>query len=108
MHRARFYEPNAHRANLIVLTSAHATRVLFDPRPPAAMGADLVARGIEFVVAGVTHVIRAEREVVLSTNACPNSDLFCVFSRLASGSCVVMGMLLDREAADATAVRALR
>ena len=38
------------------------------------MGADLVARGIEFVVAGVTHVIHAEREVVLSASACPSSD----------------------------------
>ena len=30
-----YYEPNAHRANLVVLTGIHATRVPFDPpRPP--------------------------------------------------------------------------
>ena len=45
--------------------------MLFDPRAASAPEADLVARGVEFVVAGATHVVHAEREVVLSAGACP-------------------------------------
>ena len=44
--------------------------MLFDPRS-AEGSADLVARGVEFVVAGVKHVVHVEREVVLSAGAWP-------------------------------------
>ena len=49
------------RQNISVLVGAHATKVLFsDPN------GDLVATGVEFDVAGVRHVVNANKEVIIS------------------------------------------
>lgn len=55
-----FLRPAMRRANLTVLTRAHATRVLFEGRR---------AVGVEYRRAGTLHTARAGREVILSGGA---------------------------------------
>ncbi|HEX7888016.1 MAG TPA: choline dehydrogenase [Ramlibacter sp.] len=55
-----YLAPNRHRANLHVLTGAHATRVLFEGRR---------ATGVAFLQDGVERQVRARREVLLSAGA---------------------------------------
>jgi choline dehydrogenase-like flavoprotein len=58
---ARAYlAPNRARPNLRVITSAHATRVLFEGRR---------AVGVAYRQGGVEHVLRARAEVILSAGA---------------------------------------
>lgn len=45
-----------------VLTEANATRILFSE---SRVKGDLVASGVEFVHGGVSHVVNANKEVVL-------------------------------------------
>ena len=60
-----YFEPNAHRKNLVVLTGAEVTKVLFKPK-----GQDKktprIAEGVEFVSKGKTYKAYAKREVIVS------------------------------------------
>ena len=60
-----YFEPNANRKNLVVLTGAEATRVLFksggqDKKAPR------VAEAVEFVSKGNTYKVYAKKEVIVS------------------------------------------
>lgn len=55
-----FLHPVARRSNLMIVTGAFATRILFD---------GLRASGVEYESAGQKHVVRARREVILSAGA---------------------------------------
>ncbi|TFY61039.1 hypothetical protein EVG20_g7209 [Dentipellis fragilis] len=60
-----YYEPNVHKKNFVVITGAHATRVLLET------GADgeVVATGVEFIKDGEKVTARASREVILSAGS---------------------------------------
>ncbi|KAI9463510.1 alcohol oxidase [Russula earlei] len=59
-----YFEPNANRKNLVVLTGAEALKVLFKA---AAQGkAPRVAEAVEFVSGGHKYKVRAKREVIVS------------------------------------------
>ncbi|CDS82146.1 related to Glucose dehydrogenase [acceptor] precursor [Sporisorium scitamineum] len=59
-----YFAPNASRNNLKVITGAHASKILFaDARSP---NGDLVASGVEFVVDGQKHTVKARKQVVVS------------------------------------------
>ncbi|KAI9432683.1 alcohol oxidase [Lactarius indigo] len=60
-----YFEPNANRKNLVVLTSAEATKVLFKPRRKDKK-APRVAEGVEFVSNGNTYRVHAKKEVIVS------------------------------------------
>ena len=61
-----YLRPARGRANLVVRTGAHATRVLFDGRR---------ANGIEYLQDGARHTARARREVLLSAGAVNSPQL---------------------------------
>jgi len=64
---ARAYlEPNRHRPNLAVCTSARATRVVFEDRQ---------AVGLEYRQGGVARTARARREVILAAGALQSPQL---------------------------------
>lgn len=73
-----YYEPNAHRKNLVVLTQATATRVIFDDSAQP-----IVATGVEYIVEGVAHTAHASREVILSAGS--RSLLSALHSGLLNG-----------------------
>ena len=60
-----YFEPNAHRKNLVVLTGAEATKVLFRPKGQDKK-APRVAEAVEFVSKGKTYKLYAKREVIVS------------------------------------------
>ena len=55
-----YLTPNRHRANLLIETHAHATRIIFEGKR---------AVGIEFVQKGVKRSLRARHELILSSGA---------------------------------------
>jgi choline dehydrogenase len=55
-----YLHPARRRPNLVVITRAHATRILFDGRE---------ATGVEYLRDGTRHTARARREVVLAAGA---------------------------------------
>ncbi|KAA1467422.1 GMC oxidoreductase [Dentipellis sp. KUC8613] len=59
------YEPNIDKKNFVIITGAHATRVLLEP------GADgeVTAMGVEFVKDGETVMAKASREVILAAGS---------------------------------------
>jgi choline dehydrogenase len=61
-----FLHPLAGRANLTILSGAHATRVLFEGR---------YAKGVEFISAGRLRSVDAYREVILSAGAIQSPQL---------------------------------
>jgi choline dehydrogenase len=61
-----YLHPARRRANLTVLTHAHATRIVFEGRE---------ARGVEYLRGGERHVVRASREVVLAAGAINSPQL---------------------------------
>jgi len=61
-----FLAPARERPNLTVLTQAHATRILFEGRR---------AVGVEYRQAGATKLLRARREVLLSSGALQSPQL---------------------------------
>lgn len=61
-----YLAPNRHRANLQVITGAHATRILMDGRRAA---------GIEYRQGGELKQLKAAREVVLSAGALMSPQL---------------------------------
>jgi len=60
-----YFEPNANRKNLVVLTGAEATKVLFKPRGQDKK-APRVAEAVEFVSKGNTYKVHAKKEVIVS------------------------------------------
>jgi len=66
---AAFIHPNLGRSNLKVLTGAHTTRILFDERR---------AVGAEYIRDGRTTVVRARKEVVLSSGAFGSPQILMV------------------------------
>jgi choline dehydrogenase len=63
-----YLKPARRRANLSVLTGAHATRVIID-------AAQRQATGVEFIQNGQYQVLRARREVILSAGALQSPQL---------------------------------
>ncbi|RPA97277.1 alcohol oxidase [Choiromyces venosus 120613-1] len=61
-----YYKPNFSRENLVVLTSAQATKVLIE---------DCVAVGVEYLFDGKTHTAHASKEVILSAGAVVSPQL---------------------------------
>lgn len=57
-----YYEPNALRKNLLLVTGAQATKVVLEKADGF-----LEATGVEFVCEGVKHTANARKEVILST-----------------------------------------
>ncbi|KAF7427852.1 hypothetical protein PC9H_007068 [Pleurotus ostreatus] len=60
-----YYKPNRDKSNLIVVTGAYATRILFDPKESG----DLVAKAVEYHKDGEIHVAHATKEVILCTGS---------------------------------------
>ncbi|KAI0270555.1 hypothetical protein BC834DRAFT_967324 [Gloeopeniophorella convolvens] len=61
-----YFEPNVNRTNLVVLTGAEATKVLFRPRDESDKKAPRVAEAVEFVSEGKTYTVHAKKEVIIS------------------------------------------
>ena len=55
-----YYKPNAGRPNLMVLTGAFATKIVF-----AASRTPLVATGVSFTISGEAYTASARREVII-------------------------------------------
>ncbi|VDB94081.1 unnamed protein product [Peniophora sp. CBMAI 1063] len=55
-----YYQPNADRPNLQLLSGAHVTRVVLD-----LADGKYVAKGVEYLKDGQKHLVRAKREVIL-------------------------------------------
>ncbi|KAF8494421.1 alcohol oxidase [Russula emetica] len=61
-----YFEPNADRKNLVVLTGAEATKVLFKTVGTQNKKKPRVAEAVEFVSGGKKYKVKAKREVILS------------------------------------------
>lgn len=62
-----YFEPHANRKNLVVLTGAEATKILFKPKTDSEGGkAPRVAEAVEFVSGGQMYKVKAKREVIIS------------------------------------------
>ncbi|KZV80652.1 alcohol oxidase [Exidia glandulosa HHB12029] len=70
-----YYEPNAHRKNLVVVTGAQVTRVVF--ADGADKHGDITAQGVEYVdlATGKKFTASAKREVILSAGAIQTPQL---------------------------------
>lgn len=55
-----YYEPNAHRSNLTVLTNALVSKVQLEKT-----GGDAKATGVQFIVDGATHTAKVKKEVIV-------------------------------------------
>ncbi|KAJ7698127.1 alcohol oxidase [Mycena rosella] len=56
-----YYEPNAARKNLVLLTGAQATKIVFK-----TTGKNISATGVQYVVGGTTYTVNATKEVIVS------------------------------------------
>ncbi|KZV81339.1 alcohol oxidase [Exidia glandulosa HHB12029] len=72
-----YYQPSAARSNLILLTGAQVTRVLFANTTDSEPHADLTAVGVEYVdlKTGNKYTAHASKEVVLSAGAVQSPQL---------------------------------
>ncbi|KAG8821559.1 hypothetical protein FRC19_007630 [Serendipita sp. 401] len=59
-----YYAPNANRANLIVLTGAQATKIVFNTNKNR--DGTYTATGVSYVYGGVSYTVSASKEVILS------------------------------------------
>ncbi|KAG8754821.1 hypothetical protein FRC14_004624 [Serendipita sp. 396] len=59
-----YYAPNANRANLIVLTGAQATKIVFNTTKNR--DGTYTATGVSYVYGGVSYTVSASKEVILS------------------------------------------
>jgi len=57
-----YYEPHASRSNLIVLTSAHVTRISLSK----AAGGEATAEGVSFLYEGNEYRALVKKEVIVS------------------------------------------
>jgi len=80
---AAFLTPNLARPNLVVRTSARATRVVFEGTR---------AVGVEYLRGGTTRVARARREVILSAGALQSPQLLLLSGIGDSASLRAMGI----------------
>ncbi|KAJ7439757.1 hypothetical protein FB451DRAFT_145380 [Mycena latifolia] len=55
-----YYTPNAHRENLVLLTGAHVTKVLFDTKN------GITAKAVQYTANNQTYTAQVAKEVVLS------------------------------------------
>ncbi|KAJ7793141.1 alcohol oxidase [Mycena olivaceomarginata] len=62
-----YYEPNKSKPNLVVITGAQATRILFHSQKHTA--GNIVASGAEYLKDGQLHTISANSEVLLCAGA---------------------------------------
>jgi len=62
-----YLQPNKDRSNLVVLTAATATRIIFDDKK--------VVTGVEFIVGGEKFYARATKEVILSAGSIQSPQL---------------------------------
>ncbi|KAJ7131768.1 alcohol oxidase [Mycena crocata] len=67
-----YYDPNKEKPNLVVLTGAHATRILFSQRNEEP---DLVASGVEYIKDGQLQIVSAKSEVLLCAGAFQSPQL---------------------------------
>jgi choline dehydrogenase-like flavoprotein len=67
-----YFEPNAERKNLVVLTGAEATKVLFKNAGSQNKKTHRVAEAVEFVSGGHKYTVKANREVILSAGLSPS------------------------------------
>ncbi|KAJ7171994.1 alcohol oxidase [Mycena filopes] len=67
-----YYEPNKSKPNLVVITGAHATRILFNAREGDSA---LVASGAEYLKDGQRHAVSAKLEVLLCAGAFQSPQL---------------------------------
>ncbi|TDL20968.1 GMC oxidoreductase [Rickenella mellea] len=58
-----YYLPNAHRSNLSVLTGAHGVKIL---TTKSNQHGEVSSTGVEFLHSGQRHVVKANKEVILS------------------------------------------
>ncbi|KAI0828690.1 GMC oxidoreductase [Trametes gibbosa] len=65
-----YYEPNAERKNLVVITSSSVSRVVFQ-----AGSSPLIATGVQFTRNGKTFTVEARREVILCAGALQTPQL---------------------------------
>ncbi|KAF2748566.1 GMC oxidoreductase [Sporormia fimetaria CBS 119925] len=56
-----YYQPNAHRENLSVLTGALVTKIELEKNE----GEEVVATGVSFSVKGTSHTVHANKEVIV-------------------------------------------
>jgi hypothetical protein len=68
-----YFEPNADRKNLVVLTGAEATKVLFKSAGTQSKKTPRVAEAVEFVSGGHKYTVKAKREIILSAGVPPPS-----------------------------------
>lgn len=59
-----YLQSTAPRKNIVVLTNAHATKIILDRQD-----AGFTAQGVEFVVGGIKYAVKAKKEVILSAGA---------------------------------------
>lgn len=59
-----YYEPNAARPNLALQLNALVSRIVLEKS-----GSDAKATGVEFIVDGVKHTVKANREVIVCGGA---------------------------------------
>jgi len=62
-----YLQPNRERSNLVVLTAATATRIIFNDQK--------VVTGVEFIVGGAKFYARATKEVILSAGSIQSPQL---------------------------------
>jgi choline dehydrogenase-like flavoprotein len=74
--RQAYYEPNKEKPNLVVLTGAHVTRILFNTQ--ADKSGKLVASDAEYLKDGQLHTISAKGEVLLCAGKYPCDLIFAV------------------------------
>lgn len=68
-----YFEPNADRKNLVVLTGAEATKVLFKSAGTQNKKTPRVAEAVEFLSGGHKYTVKAKREIILSAGVPPPS-----------------------------------
>jgi choline dehydrogenase-like flavoprotein len=66
-----YFEPNANRKNLVVLTGAEATKVIFKAGSQDKKTTPRVAEAVEFVSGGSKYKVKVKREVIVSAGT-PN------------------------------------
>jgi hypothetical protein len=66
-----YYTPNAQRQNLVLLTGAQATKIVF--------GKNQLATGVEYTVNGTTYTAHSSKEVILAAGSKSPSFLPLLF-----------------------------
>ncbi|KAJ6617536.1 alcohol oxidase [Mycena sp. CBHHK59/15] len=67
----KYYQPNAERENLTVVTSSHVTKVIHEKDSQG----NATATGVAFVHAGKTHSVQVRKEVIISAGTIMSSQI---------------------------------